>query len=83
MGQNNENYIIKDSIGIHQNELFANSFHSTRDIIIQSRVSRLKDGRVELFPTHKKIRWINLSDIENSVDRDLNCRSQAVNRFQP
>jgi hypothetical protein len=55
------------------------SFCSARDVVIESRMPRLKDGRVILLATDEEFRWVYLSHVKNRMDGDLDLWWQSVN----
>jgi hypothetical protein len=60
-----------DIIDTHELKFLSYSFHSSRDIRIESRMPRLKDGRIIFLTTDEQIRGIYLSDIQDSMHRDF------------
>lgn len=55
----------------HEHELLPDGFHGARDVLIQSRMTRLEHGCVVLFTTNKEVDRIYLADIKNAVDGNL------------
>ena len=55
------------------------SFCSARDVVIQSRMPRLKDGCFILLATDEEFCWVYLSHVKNCMDGDLDLYRQSVN----
>ena len=37
-------------------------------------MARLKDWGVELLPAHEELCWVYLTNVEDGMDRNLNCK---------
>lgn len=56
----------------HMREFIGNGLHGTRDIFVESGMSRLKNRGFILLASNKYFCWVNLSDIKDGVYRNLN-----------
>jgi hypothetical protein len=65
-----------DSNTVHQNQLFPNRVDSTGNVLVQAWMTGLKNRRVVLFPTYEKICRVDLSYIQDGVDRNLDYDGQ-------
>jgi hypothetical protein len=59
----------------HELKFFSDSFHSSGDIRVESRMPGLEDGCIILLTTDEQICGVYLSHIQDSMHRDFNYNS--------
>lgn len=66
------------SVRADEHKFITDRFHRASDILVQAWMARLVDRRFVLLASHKKIGWINLTDIQDCMDCHFDCMGACV-----